>query len=470
MSEKEKPKAVVVGGSIAGVSCAHALISAGWEVVVLEKSCAPTAATRTATGAGLGLDPLALGLIQSWLGRPELLQNSTLPLTVDLNQATDSEKKVSQMLTRDENFNFRAALWADLHRLLYNSLPANIFLWGHLFLSLYISDDKTYVKIKAKVLQTGKTVEIVANLLVAADGSLSSIRQSFFPEFKLRYSGYCAWRGVLDFSGNENSDTVLAIRRAYPELGKCLYFDLGPGTHCVLYELPDRRLNWLWNPSKRMFHMIREKQTNIQHPMFHLPSHPRLQTQHLTDQNQAITFKPTANQIQRTNNPRSSQQLQFHQPKDPGEGYAPCTGYRGSPHGRWERNSVTMKVSSEMVQKMYQESENIWVPELVRVMKETKDPFLNFIYDGDPLEKFLVGKCGVSWGRSSPDNSSWAEKHEHVSVGCSSFRQMPCKVGSRKFTISFRRISDHSTSSHFQASSACQAIGSHQTRFSSSRS
>lgn len=91
------------------------------------------------------------------------------------------------MLTRYENFNFRAALWADLHRLLYNSLPSNIFLWGHLFLSLYISDDKTYVKIKAKVLQTGKTVEIVANLLVAADGSLSSIRQSFFPEFKLRF-------------------------------------------------------------------------------------------------------------------------------------------------------------------------------------------------------------------------------------------------------------------------------------------
>lgn len=51
---------------------------------------------------------------------------------------------------------------------------------------------------------------------------------------------------------------------------------------------------------------------------------------------------------------------------------------------------MTMKVSSEMVQKMYQESQNIWVPELVRVMKETKDPFLNFIYDGDPLEK-------ISW-------------------------------------------------------------------------
>jgi 2-polyprenyl-6-methoxyphenol hydroxylase-like FAD-dependent oxidoreductase len=91
MSEKEKPKAVVVGGSIAGVSCAHALISAGWDVVVLEKSCAPI--TGSPTGAGLGLDPLAQTLIQSWLQQPELLHNSTLPLTVDLVQPMAPKKK-----------------------------------------------------------------------------------------------------------------------------------------------------------------------------------------------------------------------------------------------------------------------------------------------------------------------------------------------------------------------------------------
>ncbi|KAG7973159.1 hypothetical protein I3843_07G214600 [Carya illinoinensis] len=245
MSEKEKPKAVVVGGSIAGVACAHSLITAGWEVVVLEKSSSTTT-TRSPTGAGLGLDPLAQRLVQSWLGRPDLLHNSTLPLTVDLNQATVSEKKVSWTLARDENLKFRAALWADLHALLYNLLPSNIFFWGHLFLSFCTSDDKKSVKIKAKVLQTDEIIEIAGNLLVAADGCLSSIRQNFLPDFKLRYSGYCAWRGVLDFTGNENSETVTGIRRAYPELGKCLYFDLGSCTHGVLYELQNRRLNWIW--------------------------------------------------------------------------------------------------------------------------------------------------------------------------------------------------------------------------------
>ena len=82
MSEMEKPKAVVVGGSIAGISCAHTLALAGWDVVVLEKSCGPT--TGSPTGAGLGLDPLAQRLIQSWLHNPQLLHSSTLPLTIDL--------------------------------------------------------------------------------------------------------------------------------------------------------------------------------------------------------------------------------------------------------------------------------------------------------------------------------------------------------------------------------------------------
>lgn len=64
--------------------------------------------------------------------------------------------------------------------------------------------------------------------------------------YKCRYSGYCAWRGVLDCSKNENSETIVGIRKAYPELGKCLYFDLGSATHIGLYELPKKKLNWIW--------------------------------------------------------------------------------------------------------------------------------------------------------------------------------------------------------------------------------
>lgn len=77
----KKARAVVVGGSIAGVSCAHALTLAGWDVVVLEKSCAPPSGSPT--GAGLSLDPQTCQLIESWLPHPDLLLQATLHLSID---------------------------------------------------------------------------------------------------------------------------------------------------------------------------------------------------------------------------------------------------------------------------------------------------------------------------------------------------------------------------------------------------
>ncbi|MFS7931192.1 putative FAD-binding domain, FAD/NAD(P)-binding domain superfamily [Helianthus anomalus] len=307
---ESKGRAVVVGGSIAGVSAVHSLLSAGWEVVVLEKTTAPP--TGSPTGAGLGLDPLSQSIIKSWLPHQQsdhLLNTHTLPLTIDQNQATDAEKKISRVLTRDESFNFRAAYWSDLHNLLYNALPPDIFHWGHVYQSFSVSDDKNTVKVQSKVVQTGNVVEFEGDLLVAADGCLSSIRQAFLPDLKLRYSGYCAWRGVLDLSSDEKSEILAGLQNVYQDLGKCLYFDLGSGTHSVFYELLNKKINWIW--------------------------------------------------------------------------------YVNQPEPQLKGNSVTMKVSNDMIKKMREEAEKTWVPELVRVIKETKEPFLNVIYDCDPLHRIV---------------------------------------------------------------------------------
>ncbi|KAI3800861.1 hypothetical protein L1987_28960 [Smallanthus sonchifolius] len=247
-TRESKGKAVVVGGSIAGVCAVDTLLSAGWEVVVLEKTTAPP--TGSPTGAGVGLDPLSQTIIKSWLPHQQsdnLLNIHTYPsqsIRHLLNQAIDVEKKISRMLTRDESFNFRAAYWSDLHGLLYNALPPDIFL--DVFQSFCVSDDKKSVKVQTKVVQTGNIVEFAGDLLVAADGCLSSIRQAFLPDLRLRYSGYSAWRGVLDLSGDENSDIFAGLQKVYQDLGKCLYFDLGSGTHAVLYELLNKKINWIW--------------------------------------------------------------------------------------------------------------------------------------------------------------------------------------------------------------------------------
>ncbi|KAL6839432.1 hypothetical protein ACP4OV_030702 [Aristida adscensionis] len=304
-----KRVAVVVGGSVAGLACAHAVAGAGWDAVVLEKAAAPAAGGGT--GAGLGLDPQSMETLARWIPGWGL-DAATLPLAVDLNRATDSETKAARTLARDDGFNFRAAHWGDLHRRLHGALPAAVtVLWGHQLLSFEVeaADDggERGVVATARVLRTGETVEVAGDLLVAADGSTSSVRRRFLPDLKLRYSGYCAWRGVFDFAGKESSDTMAGIRRAYPELGSCLYFDRAYKTHAVLYELPGRRLNWLW--------------------------------------------------------------------------------YINGPEPELTGSSVTMEASDAMVARMREEAERVWCPELARLVRETARPFVNVIYDADPLPR-----------------------------------------------------------------------------------
>lgn len=72
-------RAVVVGGSIAGLSCAHALLQTGFfSVVVLEKA----GAAVSAAGAGLGLDRDACAALTDW-GLGDALLSHSLPLNAE---------------------------------------------------------------------------------------------------------------------------------------------------------------------------------------------------------------------------------------------------------------------------------------------------------------------------------------------------------------------------------------------------
>lgn len=46
-----------------------------------------------------------------------------------------------------------------------------------------------------------------------------------------------------------------------------------------------------------------------------------------------------------------------------------------------------MKVSKDALHNMHEEANKVWVPQLASVMQETTDPFINIIYDSDPLPR-----------------------------------------------------------------------------------
>lgn len=48
-----------------------------------------------------------------------------------------------------------------------------------------------------------------------------------------------------------------------------------------------------------------------------------------------------------------------------------------------------MKVSDDMIEKLHEAAEKVWAPELANVIRETKQPFLNIIYDSEPLEQIV---------------------------------------------------------------------------------
>lgn len=204
----------------------------------------------------------------------------------------------------------RSLHWSDLHQMLLRALPQGMVRFSHTVTSVQQQPGSQSVTVRAekrasKDSDETEALQLECDLLVAADGSMSATRAKIRPEESRRcghlqhrlqsctaltrpafvstlddgttamlpeepqpaeacvlniiikppaencaahmlhrYSGYCAWRGVV--TDSEAPEAAAAVRKAYSEMGKALYFEIAEGTHGVLYELPRQRLNWLW--------------------------------------------------------------------------------------------------------------------------------------------------------------------------------------------------------------------------------
>ena len=181
-------KIIIIGGGIGGLCTAIALQQNGFEVSVYEK-----VEKLGTVGAGLTLWSNAIKVLRA-IGVAD--------------QVINAGSKVSHSYIRASNGNILhdarmgelevqygepvvAIHRSALHEILINALKPNTLKLGIGFVKFEQDENKVTVH-----LDNGETDS--ADLLIGADGIHSAVRKQMFPDVPLRYSGYTAWRGVVE--------------------------------------------------------------------------------------------------------------------------------------------------------------------------------------------------------------------------------------------------------------------------------
>ena len=192
-----KGRALIIGGSLAGMFAAHLLRAKGWRVDVFERSTEDLAGR----GAGLGSHE-ALRSIMTRIGvDTSAPQGVSIPQYVWLNRdgGVVADVPRPRMMTA----------WSRLYRPLKELLPAELYHPAKSLLRVE-QDERSVTAIFADgTRETG-------DILVGADGSRSAVRAQLAPDAKTEYAGYVAWRALIpEAEATEAQRELLYARNAF---------------------------------------------------------------------------------------------------------------------------------------------------------------------------------------------------------------------------------------------------------------
>ncbi|MBC5774184.1 FAD-dependent monooxygenase [Pontibacter sp. KCTC 32443] len=184
-------KVIVVGGGIGGLCAAIALQKLGIETIVYE-----AAPELKPVGAGVGLAANAiqglerLGVADAVIARGKELEALTI---FDENDKIITNQD-TRLLSRKYGISNFVIHRADLHDALAQHLQPG---------TLYLNKRCQHITQEAEQVQLYFTdgSQATADLLIAADGINSIVRQQLLPDSKPRYAGYTCWRGVIENPG-----------------------------------------------------------------------------------------------------------------------------------------------------------------------------------------------------------------------------------------------------------------------------
>jgi len=220
-------RALVIGASLAGLLATALLRKAGWSVDVFERSDVEL----FGRGAGITVQPeLRDALMESGA------DVNGLGVEITERIALDHQDHVIERLT----FPQIVTSWDKLHQMMRTLIPAEHHHLGCNLLSMEQSSSGVTARFS-----NGRVEK--ADLLIAADGYRSTVREIYMPEIQPIYAGYVIWRGVADESAMPKSTRdVIFDKFAFflPPNNKIIGYPI-PGLNNAL-EPGRRRYNWVW--------------------------------------------------------------------------------------------------------------------------------------------------------------------------------------------------------------------------------
>ncbi len=181
----------IVGGGIGGLCAAVTLQKQGHEVHVFE-----SAPVFHPIGAGIGIGSNAMqALMEIGVGE-EIFRNGYI-LNTQVFQDMHGKVlntidfSVLKKMFGQENITIHRA---NLHRTFLENLKPNTIEYNKRCIRVEQNEHKV-----TAFFEDGTVFE--AELLIAADGINSPIRQQLVPESKPRYAGYTCWRGITENNG-----------------------------------------------------------------------------------------------------------------------------------------------------------------------------------------------------------------------------------------------------------------------------
>jgi 2,6-dihydroxypyridine 3-monooxygenase len=221
-------RAIVVGGSIGGLTTALLLRKLGFVVDVFERT--PTNLEHR--GGGIVLQPIMM----KWFDEHSARQIDELSTKSSRLRYLGRDNEV----LHDAPAQWRYTSWDTVYRALLSDFGREHYHLGEFFAGF--SQDADHVELR---FASGRRES--ADLVVFADGISSTARRRLFPDLARQYSGYVGWRGTV------REDLVSDETRAI--LADALTYSLGPNTQAVMYTIPGmdgelqagkRLLNYVW--------------------------------------------------------------------------------------------------------------------------------------------------------------------------------------------------------------------------------